>query len=151
MPDIETKLGELRRKRGLSAIQLAATVGVSRQTIYAIEAGTYVPNTAVALLLARALDTTVEEVFAVVDCAPQADLRSEPSVLLPGSETPQAGQAVQLCQVDKKLTASAPSAVSWYFPHGCGRSKAARTQRQNACADPSVEWRFRESDLGSRL
>jgi len=116
MPDIETKLGELRRKRGLSAIQLAATVGVSRQTIYAIEAGTYVPNTAVALLLARALDTTVEEVFAVVDCAPQADLRSEPSVLLPGSETPQAGQAVQLCQVDKKLIASAPSAVSWYFP-----------------------------------
>jgi len=116
MPDIETKLGELRRKRGLSAIQLAATVGVSRQTIYAIEAGTYVPNTAVALLLARALDTTVEEVFAVVDRAPQADLRSEPSVLLPGSETPQAGQAVQLCQVDKKLIASAPSAVSWYFP-----------------------------------
>ena len=116
MPDIETKLGELRRKRGLSAIQLAATVGVSRQTIYAIEAGTYVPNTAVALLLARALDTTVEEIFTVVDRAPPVELLTEMSVLLPGSDTPQAGQAVQLCQVDKKLIASAPSAVSWYFP-----------------------------------
>lgn len=54
MPEIETNLGELRRKRGLSAIHLAAAIGVSRQTIYAMEAGTYVPNTAVALRLARA-------------------------------------------------------------------------------------------------
>ena len=40
MAEIETSLGTLRRKRGLSAIHLAATVGVSRQTIYAMEAGT---------------------------------------------------------------------------------------------------------------
>src|SRR5271169_6425463 len=103
MPEIETSLGTLRRKRGLSAIHLAATVGVSRQTIYAMEAGTYVPNTAVALRLARALDTNVEELFALADSAPSANLRSEPSILLPGSETLQAGQAVQLCQVDKRL------------------------------------------------
>src|SRR5882757_1020526 len=65
MPEIETSLGKFRRKRGFSAIRLAAAVGVSRQTIYAMEAGTYVPNTAVALRLARALDTSVEELFAL--------------------------------------------------------------------------------------
>ena len=36
---------------------------MSRQTIYAIEAGTYVPNTEVALNLARELEVTVDELF----------------------------------------------------------------------------------------
>ena len=63
MPGIETSLGTLRRKRGISAAHLADAVNVSRQTIYAMEAGTYVPNTAVALRLARTLDTTVEAIF----------------------------------------------------------------------------------------
>lgn len=116
MPDIETNLGKLRRKRGFSAIHLAATVGVSRQTIYAMEAGTYVPNTAVALRLARALDTTVEEVFSLPRCVPPPNLRSERAVLLPGSATVQEGQAVQLCRVEKRLIASAPSPVPWCFP-----------------------------------
>ncbi len=56
MPEIHNNLGKFRRKRGFSAIQLAAMVDVSRQTIYAMEAGTYVPHTVVALRLARALD-----------------------------------------------------------------------------------------------
>lgn len=116
MPEIETNLGKLRHKRGLSAIHLAATVGVSRQTIYAMEAGTYVPNTAVALRLARALDTTVEELFTLSEDAPAPDLRSERAILLPGSSTLQTGQAVQLCRVEKRLIASAPSPVPWYFP-----------------------------------
>ena len=116
MAEIETSLGKLRRMRGVSAIHLAATVGVSRQTIYAMEAGTYVPNTAVALRLARALDATVEELFTLADGGRVPNLRSEPAVLLPGSATLQAGQAVQLCRVDKRLLASAPAPVMWYFP-----------------------------------
>ena len=55
MPEIENNLGKLRQQRGFSAIQLAALVDVSRQTIYAMESGTYVPNTALALKLAKAL------------------------------------------------------------------------------------------------
>src|SRR5579862_8874330 len=102
VPEIDTNLGKLRRQRGFSAIHLAAAAGVSRQTIYAMEAGTYVPNTAVALRLARALDTTVEELFALADSAPAPNLRSDVSVLLPGSDRLQAGQAVQLCRVDKR-------------------------------------------------
>ena len=116
MPEIENNLGALRRKRGLSAIRLAATVGVSRQTIYAMEAGTYVPNTAVALRLARALETTVEEVFTLPGAAPGAPPRSQQAVLLPGSAAPREGQAVQLCQVENRLMAVAPSPVPWFFP-----------------------------------
>src|SRR5579872_5164122 len=116
MPEIETNLAALRRKRGLSAIHLAATAGVSRQTIYAMEAGTFVPNTAVALRLARALDTTVEELFSLTDSPAAPQLRSERAMLLPGSGAVQAGQAVQLCRVEKKLLACAPSPVPWYLP-----------------------------------
>ncbi len=47
----------------MSAASLAAAVAVSRQTIYQIEDGSFVPNTAVALRLARALDATVEQLF----------------------------------------------------------------------------------------
>lgn len=116
MPEIETHLGTLRRKRGLSAIQLAAAAGVSRQTIYAMEAGTYVPNTAVALRLAQALSATVEDLFALPNLAAEPKLRAERATLLPGSPQPQTGQPVQLCQVDTRLIASAPSPIPWYFP-----------------------------------
>jgi putative molybdopterin biosynthesis protein len=116
MAEIETNLSKLRRNRGFSAIRLASTVGVSRQTIYAMEAGTYVPNTAVALRLARALDATVEELFALADDVQPRKLRCERAILLPGSATPKSGQAVQLCRVDERLLASSPSSVPWFFP-----------------------------------
>ena len=102
--------------RGLSAIHLAKTAGVTRQTIYAIEAGTYVPNTLVALRLARALDAKVEDLFLLQDEAPAPDLRAEEVLLLPGSGDPQPGQPVQLCQVDKRTIAAPPSPLPWYFP-----------------------------------
>ncbi len=116
MAEIETILGTLRRKRAISVIQLASTIGVSRQTVYAMEAGTYVPNTAVALRLARALDTTVEELFSLSDSIPEPKMRSQLSTLVPGAEVPQTGQAVQLCRVDKRLMAAPPSPLPWYFP-----------------------------------
>jgi putative molybdopterin biosynthesis protein len=115
MPEIENHLGTLRQKRGISAAQLARTVGVTRQTIYAMEAGSYVPNTAVALRLAQALEVKVEDLFALPQAEP-AGLRSEEVILLPGSDTPQPGQPVQLCRVNKKLFASPPSPFPWYFP-----------------------------------
>jgi len=116
MSEIATHLADLRRKRGISAIHLAAAAGVSRQTIYAMEAGTFVPNTAVALRLARALQTTVEQLFALPDSEPAPHLRSEPAALLPGSGATHAGQAVQLCRVEKRLIASPPPAMPWYLP-----------------------------------
>ena len=51
---------------------MARRVSVSRQTIYAIEAGTYVPNTEVALNLARELEVTVEELFSLPEESSEA-------------------------------------------------------------------------------
>jgi putative molybdopterin biosynthesis protein len=114
--EIETNLAGLRQKRGFSAAHLAELTGISRQTIYAIEAGSYVPNTALALKLARILEVSVEDVFALPDSLPAPEPRTEQVTVIPGAEAPQPGQPVQLCQVDKRMLGVAPSPVPWYFP-----------------------------------
>lgn len=43
--------------------QLAEAVGVSRQTVNAIESGKFIPSTLLALKLARQLGKRVEELF----------------------------------------------------------------------------------------
>jgi len=147
MPEIASNLAVLRRKRGLSAIHLAAAAGVTRQTIYAMEAGTFVPNTAVALRLARALETTVEELFTLAEAESAAALRSEQAVLLPGCGATQAGQAVQLCRVEKRLMASPPAAMPWYLPTA-DAVVAGRAGRQGKAR---VEIFEAEGDFSNRL
>ena len=46
-------LKSVRRAKGFSQSDLAQLAGVKRQAIYDMESGRYVPNTAVALRLAR--------------------------------------------------------------------------------------------------
>jgi len=58
---------ELRVERGLSQGKLAEAMGVSRQTINAIETGRYTPSLPLAISLARFFGRTVEEVFHVDD------------------------------------------------------------------------------------
>lgn len=48
---------------GMTQQQLAETVGVSRQTINAIETKKYIPSTVLALKIARTFGKPVEEVF----------------------------------------------------------------------------------------
>jgi putative transcriptional regulator len=55
----------LREGEGLTQAQLAARVGVSRQTINAIETGRYNPTLPLAMRLARLMQRPVEEVFHV--------------------------------------------------------------------------------------
>ena len=65
---MKTNLRRFRFNRGeLSQQQLADMVSVSRQTIVSIERGDYAPSVKLALLLARKLGTTVEELFALED------------------------------------------------------------------------------------
>ena len=52
-----------REGRGLSQGGLGAAVGVSRQTINAIETGRYLPSLPLAFTLARFFGTKVEELF----------------------------------------------------------------------------------------
>jgi hypothetical protein len=66
---------------------------------------------AIALKLARALETTVEDLFSLPEDAHAPDPRAEQVALLPDSLVPQAGQAVQLCRVDKHIVASVPSPI----------------------------------------
>ncbi len=56
---------ELRTRKELSQGQLAAAMGVSRQTINSIETGRYTPSLPLAVALARFFRSTVEEVFDV--------------------------------------------------------------------------------------
>ena len=53
----------LREERGLSQGQLAVELGVSRQTVNAIETGRYLPSLPLAFDLARFFETTVEQIF----------------------------------------------------------------------------------------
>ena len=50
-----------RAERGLSQADLGAALGVSRQTINAIETGRYEPSLGLALQLARLFGCSVEE------------------------------------------------------------------------------------------
>jgi putative molybdopterin biosynthesis protein len=58
-----TTLRTFRERAGLSQAALAERIGLSRQAVVAIESGRQVPSTAVALLLARTLGQSVEELF----------------------------------------------------------------------------------------
>lgn len=61
---MKTNLRKFRFSRGeLTQQQLADMVIVSRQTIVSIEGGDYAPSVKLALLLAKKLETTVEELF----------------------------------------------------------------------------------------
>ncbi len=60
-----SRVRELRTGAGLSQQALAKEMGVSRQTINAIETGKYDPSLVLAVHLARYFGSTVEEVFDV--------------------------------------------------------------------------------------
>ena len=60
---MNNRLKELRQQRDLTQEALAAAVGVSRQTIIAIEKSKFVPSVKLALELAAALEVPLEEIF----------------------------------------------------------------------------------------
>lgn len=99
---IRTNLGGIRRQRKLGMTELARMTGLNRQTLHAIEAGSYTPNTAVALVLARALNTSVERLFSI-----EEDSATSPYIetaMITG-EPVSAGTPVRLVQVDSHVIA----------------------------------------------
>lgn len=56
---------ELRVAKGLSQQELGQALGVSRQTVNAIEQCRYDPSLPLAIRMARYFGTTVEEIFHV--------------------------------------------------------------------------------------
>lgn len=51
----------------MSQQELADAIGVTRQTIFSIEKGKFVPSALLALKIARFFNKTFEEVFFIVD------------------------------------------------------------------------------------
>lgn len=113
------RLATVRKSRGVSASSLAGQVGVTRQAIYAIEAGTYMPNTAVALRLARELETTVEELFALEkeEAASTGTLSFEP---LDASFTFEPGEPIQICRMGRRAIGVAPPRFPAWLPMADG-------------------------------
>ena len=60
---LQNRLKEARTEKGLSQAELAATVGVSRNTISSIETGQFNPTAKLALVLCIALNKKFEELF----------------------------------------------------------------------------------------
>ncbi|MGA3346551.1 MAG: substrate-binding domain-containing protein [Terracidiphilus sp.] len=110
--EVQTNLAQLRTKRAISAANLAAEAGISRQTIHAIESGLYVPNTSVSLKLARILGTTVEELFQL---EPEQEVIEETAEVFILGEVPslQKGQPLRVVSVNDRLVAVPPDPASW--------------------------------------
>jgi len=131
---VASRLGEIRKSRGVGASDLARRVQVSRQTIYAIEAGTYVPNTEVALNLARELEVTVDELFSLEDASAKSPESISAEVLSANAAVK--GQPVRICQIGSKWVSVPVSATPYYMAEADGVIN--RAGRSNGRADVVV-------------
>lgn len=62
---ITNTIYELRTGRGVTQEELADTIGVSRQTVIAMEKGNYTPSVALAIRLAEFFRVPVEKIFKI--------------------------------------------------------------------------------------
>jgi len=60
---VKNRISSLRAERAWTQADLAQLIGVSRQTINAIETGKFDPSLPVAFRLARLFDLTIEDLF----------------------------------------------------------------------------------------
>jgi molybdate-binding protein/DNA-binding XRE family transcriptional regulator len=131
---VQNRLAQFRKSRGLGASDLARRVGVSRQTIYAIEAGAYVPNTEVALRLARELEAPVDELFSLEAGAAPSPAPVTAEVL--SAAPPEKGQPVRICQMGSHWVSVPVTASPYYLPEADGVIE--RTRRATGRADLAV-------------
>ena len=64
---MENNLRVLRATRDITQEDLARSLGVTRQTIHAIESGKYNPSLDLAFKMARYFETRIEDIFAYKD------------------------------------------------------------------------------------
>jgi len=60
---MRNRVRERRTQQGLSQAELAAALGVSRQTVISIENGRYLPSLPLAFRIARFFDLPVDKIF----------------------------------------------------------------------------------------
>src|SRR5262245_13813830 len=114
MGQVRNNLLAIRTARGIAAAELAKKVAITRQTIYAIEAGTYVPNTEVTLRLARELEVTVEELFSIPRERDEETTAATAEYLSQSKASD--GQAVRVCRVGSKWISVPVDARPYHLP-----------------------------------
>jgi molybdate-binding protein/DNA-binding XRE family transcriptional regulator len=105
-----SNLKAVRKAQGVSQSELAEWVGVKRQAVYDMETGRYMPNTSLALRLARELNCRVEDLFALDEIG---DNRAV--TLVEGTYT--ANLRVSLARVRDRVIAY-PLEGRWMMDHG---------------------------------
>jgi putative transcriptional regulator len=60
---VDNRLADLRRDQGWTQADLAAALGVSRQTVISIERGRFDPSLPLAFRIAHAFGVRIEDVF----------------------------------------------------------------------------------------
>lgn len=68
---MENRIRELRAIKRLSQAELADALGVSRQTVNALETGKYDPSLPLAFKLARLFGQSIEEIFQAPSLEPR--------------------------------------------------------------------------------
>lgn len=63
--EVSNVVQELRERAGVTQEELASEVGVSRQTIIAVERGNYTPSVLLALKLAHFFKKSVDDIFSI--------------------------------------------------------------------------------------
>ncbi len=110
-----SRLKTIRGERALSVAKLAMEAGIARQTVYAIENGSFVPNTLVALKLARALNVSVEDLFSLQEKASvPTHVRAE--LLANGPDLPVDRELVRVIETRKGRIAVRAQAAFSYLP-----------------------------------
>lgn len=133
MGHVQNNLAAVRKRRGVAAAELAKLVSVTRQTIYAIEAGTYTPNTEVTLRLARHLEVSVEDLFSLPG-ERQEDAATVTADYL-GQNEPGNGQAVRVCRLGSKWVSVPVDARPYHLPEADAvvTGSPARSQKARLC------------------
>lgn len=142
---VANHLAAIRQERGVAAADLARRVGVSRQTIYAIESGSYVPNTVVALRLARELEVTVEELFSLDQPEEATAETIKATVLAP--EHAATDRPVLLAQMKNRWVAAPAESQPYYLPEADGLIANSRA----GSAEAAVQLMGSPESLSKRL
>ena len=127
--NVANRVEAIRKSRGIGAADLARRVDVRRQTIYAIESGNFLPNTELALKLARELEVTLDDLFSLSGGSLKAPETLATEVL---SATPATqGQPVRVCQIGDRWVSVPVSATPYYLPEADGivKKTAPRDRR----------------------
>lgn len=60
---VTNNVSHFRKEKGITQEAFADSIGVSRQTVIAIEKGNYIPSLLLGLIIAKFFNKRVEEVF----------------------------------------------------------------------------------------